>query len=83
MLTNSYRSPVVSKRTTALKRRVNAAMKARGFQSQNALARKAGIGTGYLSMILAGKRHPRYPLAVTLEELTGIEATAFLEQVSA
>ena len=52
---------------------------ARTGQSQNGLAREMGITPAYFSMILAGERRPSLPVAIKLEQFTGIPAEEFAE----
>lgn len=66
--------------STAIQRRVRAALKARRIKSQNQLARNVGITSSYLSMILTGSRNPSLRLATLLEEHTGIPAREFAQE---
>lgn len=48
-------------------------------KSQNDLAREIGITPAYFSMILSGDRRPSLPIAIKLEQFTGIPAEEFAE----
>lgn len=48
-------------------------------KTQEWLADQLGISKSYLSMILAGKRRPSLPLAIALEDKTGVPMRDFAE----
>jgi transcriptional regulator with XRE-family HTH domain len=58
--------------------RIRARLK-RQKKSQNQLATELGISKAHLSQILSGKRRPSLPLALLLEEKTGVPARDFAE----
>lgn len=67
-----------SRTVTDIKQRVRAKLK-RHKRNQEWLAAQLGISRSYLSMILSGQRRPSLPLAVKLEEMTGVKMREFAE----
>lgn len=61
---------------TDLQRRVRKFLK-KQKKNQGEFAQELGISEAFLSQILSGKRQPSLPLAVKLEELTGVPARDF------
>ncbi len=65
-----------------LRQRVHLWLTARG-RTQDWLAARVGVSPPYLTQIIAGQRTPSLPVAVDLENVTGIPAREFLPRRAA